>query len=228
MIKISEFVEGYKKGTVPASTLVKMSIFKHDLEKAAQIGIQTAAKPPFFQGVGKALEMVAPFALATAGVQIGANVIHEGIKFLEDKYRDYKLERDLEPMFQKMLMLHPELAEKMDLARLYFASLAHFSRIMADDPLAAGAYIKQALKYHDVAQGPFPATIRELTDIGRLYNQSQERHPGPTGTFESIFMPIKGGDKGLSSLQTPTVKDMNEFNQPDSDSDSQKHKNKHK
>ena len=92
-----------------------------------------------------------------------------------------------------MLDIHPELKENKETeerAALYFDSLWHFSPTMAQDPLAAGTYIKQALNMHHVSQGPLPEMVQRVTDIQKNIKQSlpEQEYATPLG---AVFLPFK-------------------------------------
>ena len=71
--------------------------------------------------------------------------------------------------YEKMLEAHPKLKkEDPEVVAKYWASLYHFSPFMAQDPLSAGAYIRQSLDrgLEDLG-GPGHDTVNVLADINR-------------------------------------------------------------
>ena len=194
MIKTAQIIEGYRNGTVPSSTLIKMAAFKDELEK-------TAAGQNFTRNLVHAFKnfqsTVLPQLLIGGGMLGVGSAIHEGIKGLGNMYHDYKLDQDKMPSYEAMIQQHPELVDPMDpekvaLSKVYFDALWHYSPIMAQEPLSAGAYIKNAMNMHHVAQGPLPSVVKELVDISKAHHQAIER-PAGEGTLGNIFMGLKTG-----------------------------------
>ncbi len=83
--------------------------------------------------------------------------------------------------YQKMLEAHPSLMkEDPEVVAKYWDSLYHFAPQMGQDPLAAGAYIRQSIDrgLEDVG-GPSPDMVKNLTDIdGSLTRTKAARKPG--------------------------------------------------
>lgn len=185
MIKTSEFIEQYKKGKVPASTLVKMAAFRDELEKlVAEQGITkiAAAMPDWYalkMGFGQALAGATskiPEAVAASLLVGGGMVLFmEAVKALEGKVVDWYNDFQKPKLFSQMLELHPALKEyDVELVKKYYEALWHFSPVMAENPLAAGAYIRQALTMHHVAGGPLPSSIGEISMIQKSWKQGTE------------------------------------------------------
>jgi hypothetical protein len=235
MIKTSEFIEQYKKGTVPASTLVKMAAFKDELEKAMAAGkfeamikkatvgtaifeffkkMPEAAGAAFGAKIPGAVETASAAAMSSAdkvqhftnpmmsyimgyGVLAGSLMaFHEAVKAIEGKVISWKNDFEKPKLFAKMLILHPELNDKKELVETYYEALWHFSPVMAQNPLAAGAYIKQALQYHHVAGGPLPNSVNELSLIQKNWSQGM-RTEGDT-TMGAILTPFRTAVGGNS------------------------------
>jgi len=154
------FINLVKNGTLPESTLIKMSEFKdrlddHKLVKSAFLSKVKENKAG--TSLGKMLLLGA--AIGAAGPAFGV---------VEDSISGYMENRKREPAFNKMLEYHPQLKnEDMDLVKKYFESIWHFSPHMAQDPLAAGAYIRSAMFYHDTQGGPAPNMAVDLTALQR-------------------------------------------------------------
>lgn len=122
----------------------------------------------------------------------------EVVKGLEGKVQDWTTDLKKPRMLEEMLEVHPDMRElPLDRVKLYFDALLHFSPTMAENPLTAGAYIKQAMKYDHVAQGPLPASVQELSMIEKNRQQAKEKG-GPSSYVKTIFQPISGG-LGISS-----------------------------
>tara|TARA_Y100001938_G_scaffold151168_1_gene246802 strand:- start:7604 stop:8422 length:819 start_codon:yes stop_codon:yes gene_type:complete len=83
--------------------------------------------------------------------------------------------------YKKMLEAHPSLMkEDPEVVAKYWDSLYHFAPQMGQDPLAAGAYIRQSIDrgLEDVG-GPSPDMVKNLTDIdGSLTRTKAARKPG--------------------------------------------------
>lgn len=148
------------------STPTKLAAFKDELTKIAVGG--PASIQDFLRYVGAGLALSTGLGIASAGAQMGLSA-----------YNKWKMDSRKDPLFNEMLQLHPELKEEKSRAALYFDALWHFSPVVAQNPLAAGAYIRQALQMDSVAGGPLPAMVRELTDIGKAHNESKPKTPGP-------------------------------------------------
>lgn len=205
MIKTSEFIEQYRKGKVPASTLIKMAAFKEELEnKIKEQSFEKVAASSWMgalKSFGSPLVAAkkSPFAQAMlGGLVFGGSLmaLHEIVKGIEGKVIDWSMDIKKPKLFSEMLTLHPELKEKEDRARVYYEALWHFSPTMAENPLSAGAYIKQALQYDHVAQGPLPASIQELTAIEKNKMQAQSAAKGDS-TMTTILSPFSTAVKGL-------------------------------
>jgi len=114
----------------------------------------------------RALGQAARIAMAGAGVAAAGAFLDK----MMDYFRNKNIKAKSSEYFQKMLEEHPAL-EKEDPAQVakYWASLYHFAPYMAQDPLAAGAYIRQSLArgYADEFGGPPPDTFNTLSDINK-------------------------------------------------------------
>jgi hypothetical protein len=199
MIKISEIEQEHKNGKVSKATMIKMAAFRAELEKSAFNFGSTARVllPKMQEGAAWAAGGVATTA-ALGG--IGA-LIHFGIQELEGAWEQHKLDSNMEPMFQKVILEHPELGEdekKQNLARKYFDALYHFSPAMAENPLTAGAYIKQALQMHHVAGGPLPEMVEKATQIQKNLSDARDKDKSEYVTpLGAIFLPFKPKSGGI-------------------------------
>jgi hypothetical protein len=197
MIKVAEIVEEHKKGNVSAATMIKMAAFKAELEKHAGISeFFKAMEPHLHSHAGVA----ATAAIAFGGVQGIGSLIHMGIQAMEHAWDKHQLSASMEPMFQAVLVDHPELKEteeRENLARKYFEALHHFSPTMAQSPLAAGAYIKQALQMHHVAGGPLPEMVEKATLVQKnqsdIRDKEKSEYTTPLGALFLPFKPKAGG-----------------------------------
>jgi hypothetical protein len=153
--------------------------------------IPSAAKLNFGQALGSQLRKNVPEMLAT-GLVVGGTImgLQEAVKAIEGKIVDWSNDMKKPKKFQELLELHPELKEKEVRAKLYYEALWNFSPTIADNPLSAGAYIKQALQYDHVAQGPLPASLSELTSIEKNVQQAGKDSKSES-LMTTIMMPWK-------------------------------------
>lgn len=221
MIKTSEFIEQYKQGKLKASTLVKMAAFKNELEKTSGLSIKE------LRALAKFRQSSIPGSFAFGRTAIGAEhalknfgntqvgrlmlgslvmggsfmALQEAVKALEGKYLDWSGEKEQPKLFAKVIELHPELKENEERAKLYFEALYHFSPTMATNPLTAGSYIKQALQYDHVAQGPLPASVQELTLIEKNRAQA-ENNSKSDSLMTTILSPFNTAAINFPSTST--------------------------
>lgn len=102
--------------------------------------------------------------IIAAGILTVGAIAEDIISYLKERGKAAKSKK----YFEQMLEAHPQL-QKVDpvtLAR-YWSSLYHFSPYLAEDPLAAGAYITQAINRTSNSElgGPPPDTFNILSDI---------------------------------------------------------------
>jgi hypothetical protein len=181
---VKQILELYKQGKVKESTLVKMAAFKEELLKTGMNN-----------GVKDFLKYLAMYL----GVGTGIGLIGATAHKLTDMYEAHKIEENKKPKFDEMLKLHPELKENQNQAWQYYEALWHFSPSIADNPLAAGAYIKQALQMHDVAGGPLPDLVQRLVDIEQKKRDAENKRRTPSGTATSGFTALP------TSFQAPQL-----------------------
>lgn len=101
------------------------------------------------------------FAAAGTGV-----FIDEMLDWLKENRIQWKSQ----DYYQAMLDAHPQLKkEDPKIVAKYWASLYHFAPYMAQDPLAAGAYIRQTLRQlpNEEFGGPTIDTYSTLTNINK-------------------------------------------------------------
>jgi len=117
--------------------------------------------------------------LAFGAALIGTNALFEGIQKL-------KLKMDKEPAFKRMMDMHPQL-HKMDPNEVikYWDNLYHFAPKMAQEPLAAGAYILQVSRLADFG-GPTTDHLKAITEIQE--KTTPRKSGGNRLTDSNIFM----------------------------------------
>jgi len=181
MSATKKYTELYKQGKLEDTTLIKMAAFKEELN-----GLFTK-EANIYKTVG-ALALAAPiFGLSSYG-------LGKGLDYLENK----QLDKEKEPAYQAMVGLHPDLLdEDQILVRKYWDSLWHFSPHIATEPLAAGAYIKQAMEYEQTG-GPTYNMVKDLI-------HAQEKAVNPVGGLSaSIQDPMASvfGNMNVTELTT--------------------------
>jgi len=159
---VQKILDLYKKGKVKESTIIKMAAFKTEIEALLSSKDMTkeavATKSVL---IGAAL---APPILAASNFLIGKAI---------DTFEEANKGNYLNQKFEKMLEYRPDLkAEDQLLVKKYWDSLVHFAPAIANDPLAAGAYIKQAIQYEEVGGPPF-STIESLVKTQKSYKDAQ-------------------------------------------------------
>lgn len=188
MNKISHFIKMAEDGTVPESTLVKASAFKDHLNQRKLV--KTAAPVggrPNGPGFGQVL-------LYGLGLGLGAAAATAGFDAIYDKW----LDRKKMPAFKKMLEYHPALAkEDPETIARYFDSVWHFSPHLAQDPMAAGAYIRTALSFHGVYGGPTTNMAKDIAGLQKdVRSVDRSRGANPfASAFEKINLPAINLDK---------------------------------
>jgi len=179
MKNTDRFIKLAKEGKVKESTLYKMSDFKDQLDK-----IQLTKKANILSSLGNIGEKAGPVLLlsaALAGVPALGN-------YIVDKVQDASLDRKKEPAFNKMLEYHPQLkSEDLELVKRYFESMWHFSPHMAQDPLAAGSYIRTAMNFHGAYGGPAPNLAADLVDLQKNYTERRVKNIDLKPTYFNDF-----------------------------------------
>ena len=143
MSALGKFIELYKAGKIRPSTMAKAAAFKEELEKVATPDIST-----FLRYLATGLAVSTGLGLAAGAAKIGIGLYEKSV-----------IESQKDTLFKEVLKLHPDLTSNKERAKLYFEALIHFSPAVAQNPLTAGAYIRQALQYDHVAGGPLPASV---------------------------------------------------------------------
>lgn len=160
----NKFIQLAKDGKIPESTIAKMAEFKAKLEAHSFKKI-SAAPVPTKMDISKVLLLAG--AMGAAPVLLGAatNVVQKIL-----------LDRKKGPAFQAMLEAHSVLKkEDQELLAKYFDSMWHFSPHLAQDPLAAGAYIRSAMQYHGVSGGPTPNMVKDINTLQREARQDTSK-----------------------------------------------------
>ncbi len=156
----------YKAGKIEDSTLIKAAAFKQELEQFL-IEKSSQEKTASFKSDAGRIALLSALAapVFAASTYATGKAIHETEEMWGRKSRADD--------FDKMLEFRPELKQEDPLLiKKYYDSLVHFSPAIANDPLAAGAYIKQAIQYEEVGGPPY-STIQSLVNTQASYRQSQ-------------------------------------------------------
>jgi hypothetical protein len=116
--------------------------------------------------------------------------------------------------FKKMVEAHPELAKEdpKSIAKLW-STLYYHAPNMAQDPIAAGAFIRQSIGrgYLEEWGGPSPDTYKTLTDIQK--SLADQRKPSDVGKtmrtgFSASMMGKMLADQGEAWINDDKVKEM--------------------
>lgn len=109
-------------------------------------------------------------------VGVGVFVIGKFIDEMFDYFKEMNIKGKSKTYFQKMMEATPELQQE-DPATVakYWASLYHFSPFTAQDPLAAGAYIRQSIARGDTFGGPPIDTYKTLSEVSKNINDAKSR-----------------------------------------------------
>ena len=113
-------------------------------------------------------------AAAAIGIGGGSKIVEELVEYVRERSTAAKSPE----YYAKMLEAHPELKkEDLKVVARYWSSLYHFAPFMAQDPLAAGAFIRQSIARGLPSEfgGPAPDTYLTLADINK---KSLEARPG--------------------------------------------------
>ena len=183
MSNVEKILNLYKEGKITDSTMLKTAAFKAELESLVRGDMEKAASGP-----AQALMFGALAAPAFAASN-----------YLMAKSVDYATRDQVQVAqnhdFKNMLDHRPELkGEDQLLVKKYWDSLIHFAPAIAQDPLAAGAYIKQAIQYEEVGGPPY-STIKDLVSTQKAYG---EAHPHKSGLAGSM-----AGNAG--GIKTPSI-----------------------
>ena len=172
MSSTDKIIKQYKEGKISDTTIVKMAAFQDELEKtsadfAKTLGLMALAAPMF-----------------------GLSQYYIGKKL--DDHEQAKLQLEKEPSFKNMINMHPGLRnEDQILVKKYYDSLWHFAPTIAQEPLAAGAYIRQAMQLEDAHGGPTYSMVKDLIQAEDKTPTSGEG-PGEAikGPMSSVFTSV--------------------------------------
>lgn len=173
--------EWHAQGKLTTEGVIKIAMFKEELAKLAAVPTPDIVK--WLQ-----------FLAAGLGLSVGVGALGYGMNKAIGAYEDYSLENAKPEMFKKILAEHPDLKEQKELAYKYFESLLHFSPTIAKEPMAAGAYIKQAIQMHSVAGGPLPQVVGELSSA---YKSHMEAKKNSSAGMRSV---LSGVDKAPGNM----------------------------
>lgn len=107
---------------------------------------------------------------------VGFVAIAKAADIIIEWLRERRIQAKSSEYYAKMLEAHPALKkEKPETVARYWASLYHFAPHMAQEPLAAGSFIRQSIArgLPEEFGGPAPDTYLALTDINRKIQQSK-------------------------------------------------------
>ena len=125
----------------------------------------------------RAGELMRTFLGSLIGVPAGVLALHAakaGVEAIEDAIYARKFSKK----FEEMMAARPELRnENQDLVKKYWNTLIHFAPAIAEDPLAAGAFIKQAIQYEEVGGPPYQAIETLAKTQEHFYKARPERRP---------------------------------------------------
>jgi hypothetical protein len=178
---IEKFIELYKQGKVPMSSMLKAAAFKEELEKNAAPDVNAFLK----------------YLAGALGVTLLTGATAAGTDLAVAKYQQHKIEQSKDPLFREILSLRPELKQNQTRAKLYFDALMHFSPAIAANPLAASTYIAQALEYDGSIGGPTPDVLNTLTGIQKSVDDSRKNRS--VGALSTMFSGIHNLPTTISS-----------------------------
>ena len=170
------------------------------------------AAPSFAQGAMRRGKQWMPFVLAS----VAAGALLQGVQIFIDKLVDVIEEHGhkakSKDYYKKMLDAHPSLTKQdpRTVAK-YWDSLYHFAPSMAEDPLAAGAYIRQSLDrgLEDLG-GPSPDIVQNLTGIDAALTKTKEiKKPGKKFMDVTQLYPAK--EVGLELVKEDIKNNPNDW-----------------
>lgn len=129
-------------------------------------------------------------ALTMLGIGAGIGGGVAGVGFLIDQIRSQGRKISLPGYFDQMLMKNPDIKDlhknketKQDVED-YFKLLEDFAPKLVENPLSAGTFIRQLVKYSDL--GPSTDTIETLSKITKNYSDAAGKGLG-AGAVAQIF-----------------------------------------
>lgn len=163
MSHVQQIVDLYKEGKISETTIIKMAAFKAEVEKlfSEKDELKKTASIP--------IKILAASALAPPVFAASNYLAGRAVEYAQSGAKEIEMHTN----FKNMLDYRPELkSEDQLLVKKYFDSLVHFAPAIAQDPLAAGAYVKQAMQYEDVGGPPY-STIESLVNTQKRFRESQ-------------------------------------------------------
>ena len=109
-----------------------------------------------------------------SGIALGT--AFQGVDELITYFKRRNIKAKSKEYYQKMIDSNPQLKDfSVEEIGKYWESLYHFAPHMAQDPLAAGAFITQALRRLSTSElgGPPPDTFATLTDIQKKFKEGR-------------------------------------------------------
>jgi len=179
MTHSQKIIELYKNGKVSDATMVKMAAFKNEIETIFNSNTleKTAVLFPggYVKGSKQLIKQLPDWAKIVLGMGIAAPATALGDfmigKSIDRGYKAFK-NVDFTKKFEEMLNLRPELkSEDQIILKRYWDSLIKFAPVIAEDPLAAGAYLKQAIEYEAVGGPPY-SVIDSLVKLQKTYKET--------------------------------------------------------
>lgn len=170
MSNVQKILNLYRKGKISKSTIIKAAAFKKEINGLLE---KTAVNPA---------QVLLYSALAGPAFAASNYFAGKGMSLIEDKLKEDARENE----YERILEMRPELKDLDQLlVKKYFDSLKYFAPAIAADPLAAGAYIKQAIQYEEVGGPPY-STIESLVKTQKTFSEAM-----PSGVSLSTMM-LKG------------------------------------
>ena len=184
----SRLVKLFRDGKIPEKTIIKMAVFKEELEKVSlAIPDQMATTAQFLQKL--------PAQKLIAGALLGATALaggFAGADWVADKFKERSLEKKLYVKFNEMFQINPELSKfDQTKVRQYYVTLARFSPTIASDPVAASAFILQAIRAEDIG-GYGPDLIKRVSEVEKLHQEAKARQKPKTGMGKEVRSWMKG------------------------------------
>lgn len=141
-----------------------------EMARAQEAGKQAAMPKASFTEAFKTKGL--PMVVAGVSLMTIFLAVDQIVEYLEKKGKAVKSKE----YFQLMLKNHPQLSkEDPKEVAMYWESLYHFNPTMAEDPLASGAWITQAIRKlsGQGLGGPSPDSYATLTQIGKQLKESK-------------------------------------------------------
>lgn len=144
--------------------------------KNAAIKVAKDIRPFSWSNIGR-IAAVSAIGISTAVI----------IEKLIDELQELRIKAKSPKYYAKMMEAHPSLKkEDPKLVAKYWASLYHFAPSMAQEPIAAGAFIRQSIRkgLHEEFGGPPPDTYKTLAEVEQ---KAQKSSPTDKGFLRSMI-----------------------------------------